>query len=83
MTEIINVPFFCKQIQQAMETLSHRHHWGRKRSFENGQVNIGLKTAMSKYDKTFGSKTNENYNCRKQQLKFTEHLLNARNFSSH
>lgn len=29
-------------------------------------------------------KANKNHNCRKQQwLKFTEHLLNAKNFSLH
>lgn len=50
-SEIINAPFCCKQIQLAMETLSHRHHWGRKISFEKEQVNLRLETAISKYDR--------------------------------
>lgn len=84
-TEIINAPFCCK----------YKDSWqwkpcytdtagGKKYLLKKSKLTLdsGLESA-NMIDSMFGSKANKNYNCRKQQLKFTEHLLNARNFSLH
>lgn len=78
MTEIINTPFFCKPIQFAPETVSHRHYWGRKVSLEKDKLTSepGLLSAdtmaclVQKPTKITTAGNN----------KFTKHLLNARNF---